>query len=69
MTTLGEIINEISKIRDTLDTVEVKGYENRVRLNDAYEKCSNLIEVIVKAVQELQNAGKNKEESQKEEEG
>ena len=62
MTTLGEVINEISKIRETLDAVEVKGYENRVRLNNAYDKCSTLIEAIAQAAQEAQNAGNSVEE-------
>ena len=58
MTTLGEIINEVSKIRGMLDSVEVKGYENRRRLNIAYEGCTSLINAINQAAQEIQNEGK-----------
>ena len=57
MTTLGEIINEVSKIRGMLDLVEVKGYENRRRLNIAYEGCTSLINAINQAAQEIQNTG------------
>lgn len=59
MTTLGEIINEISKIQNTIDKVEVRGNENRRLLNEAYDRCDYLITSITQTAQELQNAGNN----------
>lgn len=58
MTTLGEIINEISKIRNAIDKVEVRGNENRRLLNEAYDSCEFLISSINRTAQEIQNAGK-----------
>ena len=57
MLTLGEIINEISKIRDLIDSVEVKGYDNCHRMTVAYERCNNLITAINQVAKEIQNKG------------
>lgn len=61
MTTLGDIINKIAAIRNEIDAVEVKGYDNRRRLNAAYDNCTDLINEINQTAQEIQN-GSNSEE-------
>lgn len=55
MLTLGDIANEILKIREAVDEVEVKGQENRSRLSYAYKTCENLIECINETAREIQN--------------
>ena len=69
MMTLGEIINEISKIQTAIDSVEVRGYENRKHLNAAYERCSNLITAINQVAQEIQNGGNSADKAEHPEEG
>lgn len=61
MTTLGELINELTKIQNAIDKTEVRGTENRRLLNDAYDRCSLLIDAINESIQEIQN-GSNSEE-------
>jgi len=55
MLTLGDIANEILKIREAIDAVEVKGQDNRTRLSYAYKICENLIEKINETAREIQN--------------
>ena len=63
MITLMDLGNEILKVREAIDGVEVKGNENRSRISYAYEKCNRLIAVINQTTQEIQNgnqeAGEN----------
>lgn len=59
MITLGSIINDVSKIRDAIDKVEIKGSGNRFLIDFAYNKCTDLINSINEAATELQNAGNN----------
>jgi hypothetical protein len=61
MTTLGEVINELTKIQNAIDKTEVRGNENRRLLNEAYDRCNLLIDAINKSIQEIQN-GSNSEE-------
>lgn len=58
MITLGSIINDVSKIRDAIDKVEIKGSGNRFLIDFAYNKCTDLINSINEAATEIQNAGK-----------
>ena len=57
MLTLGDIINEITKIRNAIDGIEVKHHENRQLLEFAYERCDKLIASINQAATEIQNGG------------
>ena len=43
---ISALINEISKIRDMLDKVEVKGHDNRTYLVVAYQNCSDIIKQL-----------------------
>lgn len=58
MITLGNIINDVSKIRDAIDKVEIKGSGNRFLIDFAYNKCTDLINSINEAATEIQNAEK-----------
>lgn len=55
MLTLMDLGNEIMKIREAVDAVEVKGRQNASLLVYAYDKCNNLIASINEAVQQIQN--------------
>ena len=59
MITLGNLVNDISKIRDAIDKVEIKGSGNRFLIDFAYNKCTDLINSINEAATEIQNAGNN----------
>lgn len=61
MTTLGDIINEVNKIKDLINSVEVKGYENMRLMIVAYERCNNLVTSITQTAQEIQNGGSPEE--------
>lgn len=61
MITLGDITNEIARIRNTIDKVEVRGNENRCLLSNAFDACNNLIDVINQTAQEIQNGSKSEE--------
>ncbi len=55
MLTLMDLGNEIMKIREAIDGVEVKGRHNASLLVYAYDKCNNLIASINEAAQQIQN--------------
>lgn len=55
MLTLMDLANEIVKIREAVDSVEVKGRQNAAALVFAYDKCNNLISSINEAMQQIQN--------------
>lgn len=55
MLTLQDMINEIAKIRDVTDQIEVRGKQNAALLCYAYDKCSELIEELRKTAMEIQN--------------
>lgn len=59
METITDIVNEIIKIRDTLDGIEVKGKQNAALLCYAYDKCNALADVLMKIATEIQNESKN----------
>lgn len=69
MLTLGEIINRITRIRNTIDLIEVKRHENRELLDVAYDECTNLINSINQAANEIQNGGNSTESVDHPEEG
>ena len=65
MTTLPELINEIAAVREAIDMIEIKGQQNRMLINFAYEKCTKLIEALNSAMKEIQ-AQENQNGSQPE---
>ena len=69
MLTLGDIINEITKIQNAIDGIEVKRHENRQLLEFAYERCGRLIASINQAATEIQNGGNSTEVVDHPEEG
>lgn len=69
MLTLGDIINEITKIRNAIDGIEVKRHENRQLLEFAYDGCTNLINSINQAATEIQNGGNSTTSVEHPEEG
>ena len=59
MSTLQDIINEIMKIREAIDQIEVKGHQNRTLLSYAYGKCDGLIEAIQETERRILNENQN----------
>lgn len=55
MLTLADIRNQIFKIREAIDGVEVKGHENRSLASYAYQLCNDLIEALNETAHEIQN--------------
>ena len=55
METIGEVINEILKVRDTLDGIEVKGKQNAALLCYAYDHCNAIANALAEAAQNIQN--------------
>lgn len=58
MLTLQDIINEIAKIRDVTDQIEVRGKQNAAYLCYVYDKCSALIDELEKTALQIQNDNK-----------
>ena len=54
MLTFDELMTEIKSIQDAIESVEVKGHNNREYLEVAYSKCNALLSLIAQTVQELQ---------------
>ena len=59
MITLGDIITELINIRNVSDTIEVKGKDNASKLCYIYDKSNDLINLLNKTVEEIQNGSKN----------
>ena len=55
MLTLQDIINELAKIRDVTDQIEVRGKQNATYLCYVYDKCNELIGRLDEAAREIQN--------------
>ena len=67
--TLGDVINEIAKVREAIDGIEVKGNQNAVLLCYAYSHCSEIIDGLnetAKQIQEQQNQNQNGSKDQPE---
>ena len=63
MLTLMDLGNEIVKIREAVDSVEVKGRQNAAALVFAYDKCNSLISSINEAMQQIQNGSQGEGET------
>lgn len=61
METISDIINEIIKIRDTIDGIEVKGKQNAALLCFAYDKCNALADALMKVATKIQNESKKED--------
>ena len=61
MSTLQDIVNEILKIREAIDQVEVKGNQNRTLLSYAYGRCDGLIQAIQETERQILNENQNKD--------
>lgn len=59
MLTLQDMINEIAKVRDVTDQIEVRGKQNATLVCYIYDKCSSLIEELQKTAMEIQNENQN----------
>ncbi len=59
MITIGDIITELVNIRNVVDMIEVKGKDNASRLCYIYDKSNDLINLLNKTVEEIQNGSKN----------
>lgn len=59
MSTLQDVVNEILKIREAIDQVEVKGNQNRTLLSYAYGKCDGLIQAIQETERQILNENQN----------
>lgn len=53
MITLQDVIEDLSKICEALDAVEVKGRNNSALLVFAWDKCNNLIGELNKAAENI----------------
>jgi len=57
--TLQDIVNEIMKIREAIDQVEVKGNQNRTLLSYAYGRCDGLIQAIQETERRILSENQN----------
>ena len=60
MLNLNALMNEIVKIRDAVDQVEVKGNANRSLIAFAYNNCNELLRqlgIVLEDIQKQQDAG------------
>lgn len=57
--TIGDIITELANIRNVVDTIEVKGKDNASKLCYIYDKSNDLIGLLNKTVEEIQNGSNN----------
>ena len=55
---------EIEKIRAAVDEIEVKGSKNRVLATYAFEKCSQMIDLMDKLEKQAEEAGNNEQNNQ-----
>ena len=62
MLTLQDIINEIDKIREALDNIEVRGKNNATLLCYAYGKCDEIINGLNETAMKFQNESQNEPE-------
>ena len=58
MVTLMDLGNEVMKIREAADAIEVKGKQNAALLVYVYETCNRVIGMINEAAQQIQNGSK-----------
>lgn len=54
--TLYDLGNGIKKIQAALDSIEIKGHQNRLLLDYAYSKCDEMIQAINDAALEIKGA-------------
>lgn len=59
MTTLQDVINEISKVREAIDGLEVRGKNNATLLCYAYGKCDEIINELAETANQIQNGSVN----------
>lgn len=62
MQTFADIINEIVKIREAIDGIEVKGNQNTALVCYAYGRCNELIDALNETAKQIQ-AQQNQNES------
>ena len=55
MTTLNDIIHEITMIREAINCIETKGKQNLEYTLFAYNKCTELIDGLNQTIDELSN--------------
>lgn len=55
MLTFQDLINDILRIREAVNGIEVKGNQNAALLCYAHNKCDELIETLRKTANEIQN--------------
>lgn len=55
METIGDIINELIKVQNALDDIEVKGRQNAALLCFAYERCTAIANALTDAAKNVQN--------------
>jgi len=67
--TLYDLGMEVAKIREAINSLEVKGESNASLVVYAFKKCNEIIEVINNVVTQQRNSSQNeKEQTEKEEE-
>lgn len=59
MMTIDDIVNEIAKIRDVADQIEVRGKQNAAILCYVYDKCNELIASLKQTAAEIQRQNQN----------
>lgn len=55
MNTLMDLGQEVLKIRECIDMIEIKGKTNRDLISYAYNKCTDIIRAINEIAAEIQN--------------
>lgn len=55
MLTFQDLINDILRIREAINGIEVKGNQNAALLCYAHNKCNELVETLSKTANEIQN--------------
>ena len=62
MVTLQDIINEIMRIREAIDGLEVRGNQNASLVCYAYNKCNELINGLTETAKQIQSENQNESE-------
>ena len=55
MQTLYEFGMEVTRVREAIDSIEVRGHENASLVEYAFNKCNDIIAAINSVVQQNQN--------------
>lgn len=62
MLSLNELVVQIAKIRNSVNSIEVRGIQNMQLIMGVYETCDHLIESLNRISEQIQNEKSSTEE-------